>query len=211
MNENLPDVSIQEKERDKIRSRIRKLKKVLEDDAHYKIATLDGVVLKKLDDLDLEKIADEIEDLEKDIEVLQEEIAKGHNYVFVGKVGLFAPVISGKGGGLLMREKEGKYYAAEGSTGYRWMEAESIHEHMEEIVDISYFTKLSTEAIEAIERYGADFSDFVDISGCSNCGLPWMHEPTCGEHSYDNCLDCPHWRIQLDNENYEEMFCCDKQ
>ena len=191
MNENLPDVSIYEKDYDKIRSRIRKLEKV------------DGPAE------DMEKASEEVKDLKKDLDILKEEIAKGHNYVFIGKVGLFAPVISGKGGGLLMREKEGKYYAVGGSTGFRWLEAETIHDHLEDVVDISYFTKLSTEAIAAIEEYG-DFNDFIDISGCSNAGLPWMHEPICGEHSYENCLDCPHWRIQLDKENYEEMFSCDK-
>lgn len=208
MNENLPDVSMEEKELDKIRSAQRKVAKEIGMTTNELVEYYTMDELYEILPTDLaEKMIDQF----KRTKELQEIIAKGHNYVFIGKVGLFAPVISGKGGGLLMREKEGKYYAAEGSTGYRWMEAESIHEHMEDIVDISYFTKLSTEAIEAIERYGADFSDFVDISGCSNCGLPWMHEPTCGEHSYDNCLDCPHWRIQLDNENYEEMFCCDKQ
>ena len=108
-----------------------------------------------------------------------------------------------------MREKDGKYYAAGGTTGYRWLEAETLHDHLEECVDMSYFTNLSDKAIETIEQYG-DFYDFVDTTGCSNAGLPWMHEPTCGEHSYENCLDCPHWRIQLDSVNFEEMFCCDK-
>ena len=186
-------MSAAEKERDKIRSRIRKLEKVVANRA----------------DPQYEQAKAELEDLPKDLEVLNEAIAKGHNYVFIGKVGLFVPVISGKGGGLLMREKDGKYYAVGGSTGYRWMEAETIHDHLEELVDISYFTEMSTEAIKAIETYG-DFNDFVDISGCSNCGLPWQHEPTCGETSYENCLDCPHWRIRLDQENYEEMFACDK-
>lgn len=193
MNEHLEDVSAAEKERDKIRSRIRKLEKVVANRA----------------DPQYEQAKAELEDLPKDLEVLNEAIAKGHNYIFIGKVGLFVPVISGKGGGLLMREKDGKYYAVGGSTGYRWMEAETIHDHLEELVDISYFTEMSTEAIQAIEVYG-DFNDFVDISGCSNCGLPWQHEPTCGETSYENCLDCPHWRIRLDQENYEEMFACDK-
>ena len=191
MNENLPDVTAEEKEYEKIRARIRKLEKI-EDPAD-----------------DLERRTAEAEDLKKDLEVLKEMIAEGHNYVFIGKVGLFAPVLKGKGGGLLMREKDGKYYAVGGSTGYRWLEAETIHDHMEDCVDVSYYTALCDEAIETINKYGV-FSDFVDISGCSGGGLPWDHKPMCGEQSYDNCLDCPHWRIKLDSENYEEMFCCDK-
>ena len=34
----------------------------------------------------------------------------------------------GYGAGLLMREKDGKYYAATGSKGYRWMESEMVKE-----------------------------------------------------------------------------------
>ena len=194
MNENLPDVSMHEKEADKIRTRMRKLEKVTANRA----------------DPQYEQAKAELEDLPKDLEAVKELIAEGHNYVFIGKVGLFAPVINGKGGGLLMREKDGKYYAVGGTSGYRWLEAETIHDHLEDMVDISYFTELSTAAIAAIEEYG-DFNSFVDISGCSDCGLPWEHRPTCGEASYENCLDCPHWRIRLDRENYEEMFCCDKE
>ena len=191
MNEGLPDVSGYEKEYAKIAKRIRDLQKVTDPEE------------------DVEKARVEAEDLKKDLDVLKEQIAEGHNYVFIGKVGLFAPVISGKGGGLLMREKDGKYYAAGGTTGYRWLEAETIHDHLEDCVDIGYFTELCDQAVETIGQYG-DFYDFVDISGCSDAGLPWEHRPACGEDSYENCLDCPHWRIKLDSQNYEEMFCCDK-
>ena len=108
-----------------------------------------------------------------------------------------------------MREKDGKMYAAGGSSGYRWIEAESIHDHLEDMVDISYFTSMTDAIIADINEFG-DFYDFIDTSECSTKGLPWLHEPTCGEHNYENCLDCPHWRIRLDQENYEEMFSCDK-
>ena len=53
-------------------------------------------------------------------------IEKGHNYKFIGKVGQFCPVVEGAGGGRLMRFADGKYYAATGSTGYRWLESETI-------------------------------------------------------------------------------------
>jgi hypothetical protein len=191
MNEGLPDVSGHEKEYAKIAKRIRDLQKV------------DGPAE------DMEKVSAEITDLKKDLDVLRGLIAEGHNYVFIGKVGLFAPVINGKGGGLLMREKDGKYYAAGGTTGYRWLEAETLHDHLEECVDLGYFAKLCDEAVDTIGQYG-DYYDFVDISGCSGSGLPWEHRPMCEESSYENCLDCPHWRIQLDSNNFEEMFCCDK-
>ena len=51
-------------------------------------------------------------------------IEKGHDYHFIGKVGQFCPMKDGYGAGLLMREKDGRYYAATGSKGYRWMESD---------------------------------------------------------------------------------------
>lgn len=92
---------------------------------------------------------------------LQEKIAKGHDYRFIGKVGRFCPVKPGKGGGLLMREKDGKYYAATGTTGYRWLEAETMtSESNRGYIDRSYYDRLATEAVEAISQYG-DFEWFV--------------------------------------------------
>ena len=208
MNENLPDVTREEKELDKIRSSLRKIAK--EHKRTFR-ELIEYYEMEELFEILPGDIADKVEASFERIPKLKEAVAKGHDYVFIGKVGLFVPVKPGMGGGLLMREKDGKMYAARGTTGYRWTEAESImHDQLSEVVDISYFTEMSTDAIDAIEKYG-DFMDFIDVSGCSNCGLPWQHEPTCGEHSYENCLDCPHLRIRLDQENYEEMFCCDRQ
>ena len=56
---------------------------------------------------------------EKTCQSLNPKIAEGHNYIFIGRVGQFCPIKSGAGGGLLMREKDGRYYAATGSKGYR--------------------------------------------------------------------------------------------
>ena len=207
MNEGLLDVTSEEKELDHIKTRLRKIAKEHNVDPEQ---MLDFYEMNELPEILDEKTEQLVCEMIERMVYLKQAIKDGHKYVFIGKVGLFAPVIPGKGGGLLMREKDGKMYAAGGTTGYRWLEAETLHDHLEDVVDISYFTELSNEAIAAIEEYG-DFSDFVDLSGCSNAGLPWEHRPTCGEQSYENCLDCPHWRIQLDKENYEEMFCCDKQ
>ena len=78
-----------------------------------------------------------------------------HDYRFVGRVGQFTPVRSGCGGALLMREKDGKYNAATGSKGYRWMESKFIKENgLEDIVDITYYAKLVDDARAAIEQYG---------------------------------------------------------
>ena len=84
-----------------------------------------------------------------------------HNYQFVGKAGQFTPIISGKGAGLLCREKDGKYYAATGSKGYRWMESETVlKEGLQEYIDISYYQKLADEAIATISEYG-NFEEFA--------------------------------------------------
>lgn len=94
---------------------------------------------------------------------LNEGMAEGeHNYHFVGKVGLFTPVLPGTGGGLLLRSSgEGKYAYLSGATGYRWMESEMISNlGKEDKIDISYYKKLAEDAIDSISEYG-DFEIFV--------------------------------------------------
>lgn len=92
---------------------------------------------------------------------LNDKIAQGHNYRFIGKVGQFCPILSGHGGGLLMREKGGRYYAATGSKGYRWLESEMVQEfHKEKDIDRSYYDRMVDEAVKTIIAYG-DFEWFV--------------------------------------------------
>ena len=84
-----------------------------------------------------------------------------HNYVFVGKVGLFCPMQDGAGGGLLLREKDGKYSAATGTKGYRWMESETVKAvGKEDQIDRRYYAALVDEAIATISEYG-DFEAFA--------------------------------------------------
>ena len=112
-------------------------------------------------------------------------ISEGHDYRFIGKVGQFCPIKPGKGGGLLMREQNGKYYAATGTTGYRWLESEMVLKETVEgsvtdektgevkaitsgygipgnidCIDESYYRKLVDDAVETISQYG-DFEWFV--------------------------------------------------
>lgn len=84
-----------------------------------------------------------------------------HNYIFIGKVGQFCPIKPGCGGGVLYREKDGKYYAATGTKGYRWLESEMVIE-MNKINDIdeSHFIAMADDAIDAIKKYG-DYDWFV--------------------------------------------------
>jgi hypothetical protein len=89
------------------------------------------------------------------------DIAKGHNYVFVGKAGLFCPMKEGAGGGYLMREKDGKYSYAAGCKGYRWMESETVRAvGKEDMIDKRYYAALVDEAIATISEYG-DFEAFA--------------------------------------------------
>ena len=84
-----------------------------------------------------------------------------HNYIFIGKVGRFCPIKPGCGGGLLMREKDGKYYSATGTKGYRWLESEMVFElNKLNDIDESHFKALADEDIETIKKYG-DYEWFV--------------------------------------------------
>ena len=87
--------------------------------------------------------------------------AKSHNYIFVGRVGRFCPIKKGCGGGLLVREKDGKYYAVTGTKGYRWLESEMVRELGKQgDIDESYYKKLVDDAIDTINEYG-DFEWFA--------------------------------------------------
>lgn len=84
-----------------------------------------------------------------------------HNYKFVGRVGQFCPIKDGAGGGLLMREKDGKYYSATGTKGYRWLESEDVKLlGLENQIDMTYYNKLVDEAVRTISEYG-DFEWFA--------------------------------------------------
>ena len=84
-----------------------------------------------------------------------------HKYVFIGRVGNFCPIKPGCGGGLLMREKDGKYYAATGSKGWRWQESEIVKQLGKEgDIDERYYISLVNEAIKTISEYG-DYEMFT--------------------------------------------------
>ena len=88
-------------------------------------------------------------------------IARGHNYVFVGRVGQFCPIKPGFGGGELVVNRDGKYSSASGAKGYRWLESETVRQlHNEANIDKSYYKKLVDDAVETISQYG-DFEAFV--------------------------------------------------
>jgi len=94
---------------------------------------------------------------------MNEDLKDGeHDYRFIGKVGLFCPIKPHCGGGLLLREKDGKYSSATGAKGYRWLEAEEVRlAGKEKDIDTSYYTKLVDAAVESISQYG-DFEWFAE-------------------------------------------------
>ena len=131
MNENLPDVSDAEKKLDQLK------KKWPDSNGEYPL------------------------DYEEAVRSYEEVIAKGHDYHFVGKAGLFCPIKPGCGGGLLLREKDGKYNSATGAKGYRWLESEVVEKlGKEDDIDRRYYAALVDDAVAAISEYG-DFESFA--------------------------------------------------
>lgn len=172
MNEGYPDVSVEEK-----------------------VMSLRG---KRSDQLSKSEMR-LLEDYEKCTdEALNKRIAEGHNYRFIGKVGQFCPIKDGCGGGILLREKDGKYYAVSGSKGFKWLESEMVRElNKEADIDRSYYDKLVDDAVETISKYG-DFEWFVsnDVYQAEKKDVPpWL--PPCGDMKYENCFECPHFTNEM--------------
>lgn len=122
-------------------------------------------------------------------ENLEKKIEEGHSYQFVGKVGQFCPIKPGKGGGVLLREQNGNYYAATGTTGYRWLESEMVLAiKNEDIIDRSYYDSLVDDAVDTISKYGdaelfmsdepylveEPLPDFMNIPEDAPEELPWV-------------------------------------
>lgn len=93
---------------------------------------------------------------------LRERIEAGHNYIFVGKVGLFCPIKPGCGGGTLVCKRDEKYSAITGTKGYRWLESEIVKQNgKEDDIDKSYYNKLVDDAVSTISEFG-DIEWFIN-------------------------------------------------
>lgn len=153
MNEALPDVSALEAERDKLWKQITDSKRMTEP------------------------MPTECERVEE----LTDEIAKGHDYHFIGKVGQFCPIKPGCGGGILLRETENKktgekgYAAATGSKGFRWLESEMVKQlDKQGDIDRGYYNNMVDEAVKSLSVYG-DFERFAaDEPYVSDNTPPWF-------------------------------------
>lgn len=113
-----------------------------------------------------------------------------HNYTFVGRAGEFCPIKPGCGGGILLREKDGKYYAATDSKGYRWLESEKVLMlGKEDEVDLGYYKAMVDDAIASISKFG-DFEWFVSDDKYipkPHSPLPWVPRCLLEAYSCDNC------------------------
>lgn len=102
------------------------------------------------------------EEMVSRIAELGEAYGMAHNYIFIGRVGRFCPIKPGCKGGLLVREKDGKYYAATGTKGYRWLESEMVKDlGMKDDIDETYFRRLVDDAVDTITKYG-DYYEFIN-------------------------------------------------
>lgn len=85
---------------------------------------------------------------------LNEVIEKGHDYHFVGRVGQFCPIKIGAGGGELVCLRDDKWVSPPGTKGWRWLESEQVaHLGIQNDIDLDFYTKLVTDAIETIIAY----------------------------------------------------------
>ena len=116
---------------------------------------------------ELEKLEDKYKKGKLSDTTFEEESAKlvplieeGHDYHFIGKVGRFTPIKPGRGGGVLCREQNGKYYAPSGTTGFRWLESEMISNDIFDLVDELFYRTMVDDRIADISQYG-DFEWFA--------------------------------------------------
>lgn len=80
---------------------------------------------------------------------------------FVGKTGRFVPIKPGNGGGVLLREKDGKFYAVGGTKGTFWLEADVAEQRWgkddilgKDTIDVGYFNKMVDEALNKLGQFG---------------------------------------------------------
>lgn len=161
MNEGMPNVDIWEKELDR------------------RITNANNPDKQKM------KLNPKMADLSDDD--IRAEIAKGHNYQFIGRVGRFYPIKPGKGGGWQMVLRDGKYNSVSGSKGYRWLEAELVKNlHKEGDRDIRYHDEMVRKSIAKFNKFG-DFDRFIDLSRPYEASV----DIPCGKTEYTSCSECP--------------------
>jgi hypothetical protein len=100
----------------------------------------------------------------------------GEHKRFIGKIGSFVPILPGKGGGLLLREKEDKFYAVTGTKGYEWMESNEVKElGKENDIDYSYYEEIAKGVKDSINKF---------------CDVEWFLNDSWLYDRFDNRI-CP--------------------
>ena len=101
------------------------------------------------------------------------DLVETHNYVFVGRAGQFCPIVKDAGGGVLVREQDGKFVSATDADGYRWLESEMVRNlNMEDSIDLGYYRKKVDDAVTDISVYG-DPEWFISDDGVRDeIGIP---------------------------------------
>ena len=90
------------------------------------------------------------------------ELESTHEYIFVGRCGLFCPIQEGRGGATMLREADGKYSAVAGTKGYRWLEAEVVRQKgYENYINRTYYDNLVQASFDHIGEYG-DARAFIE-------------------------------------------------
>ena len=100
---------------------------------------------------------------------MNEELPEGeHDYRFIGRVGLFCPIIPGAGGGQLLaeRNKSGEitYDSVTGAKDFRWLEAEDVVKYgYQDKIDMTYYDGLVHDAIYGIHEKNKDVKGIADF------------------------------------------------
>lgn len=143
---------------------------------------------------------------EREASDLVEQISKGHNYIFVGKVGSFVPVEEGTGGGWLMREKDGKYYNASGSSDYRWKSAEVVKElKLQKDICVSYWENQAQDARNDISKFG-DFTWFVSDDAYVGPAYVFVEKDLNNGKEENGFIPYPSYGHRKKNDDISEDF-----
>lgn len=96
------------------------------------------------------------------INALETYISEQHDYKFIGRVGQFVPIKPGCGGAELLCNRDGKYVAVAGTTGYRFKEyAYVVANHLEDEIDMSFYDKMCEDLKSDISATVPDTYNFI--------------------------------------------------
>lgn len=90
------------------------------------------------------------------LENMRNDISKGHSYHFIGRIGLFTPILPGNNAGILVSTQDDiKYDAVAGTKGFRWMESDTVKDlKYEDKIDMRYFDDIANSALAKIDEFG---------------------------------------------------------